>query len=373
MFSFVDMFSGIGGFHVAMAHRGGTCVFACDADPACRQMYEKNFGITCHPDIRAVKPEDVPDHDVLCAGFPCQAFSNAGKKRSTQDERGKLFDYLMAIIRAKRPPVVLLENVKHIRTIDEGRVFEHVLRSLEDTGYHVEPQDLSPEDLGAPQLRPRVFFRCHLRGAPLPSVRGGAYEHTFRFDEHVSDTYALGDDLVKAFDAWNAALPILRDYAKGTFPVYLDLFHVPRPDADARDWKSVLTRKNQDVYAFARDRWDQWMRDHTDILGRKDTFRKLEWQAGPLGPYASLWNQYIQLRPSGIRVKRATHFPTLVAMVQVPICGPRKRYLTPRECARLQSFPDSIELHPSDHTAYKQLGNAVNVACVLHAFDSMFK
>jgi DNA (cytosine-5)-methyltransferase 1 len=184
--------------------------------------------------------------------------------------------------------------------------------------------------------------------------------------------YDLEEPARRALDAWDEVLPVLRQSSKGRFPVYLDLFGAPDPPPGAKDWKSMLTRKNKALYAADPSAWDAWMAKYREVLAQRDTFRRLEWQAGPMGPDASVWNQYVQLRPSGIRVKKTDAFPTLVAMVQVPIYGPGKRYLTPRECARLQSFPETYILHPSDRVAYKQLGNAVNVACARAAFDSFF-
>ena len=118
------------------------------------------------------------------------------------------------------------------------------------------------------------------------------------------------------------------------------------------------------IYQKYKQLWDSWYEEHKDILKKKEVNGKLEWQAGPLKENDSIWNHFIQLRQSGIRVKKSKFFPTLVAIVQTPIYGKEKRYITPRECARLQSFPDSFILPESDNIAYKQFGNAVNVEVV---------
>lgn len=369
MFTFADMFCGIGGFHVALTDLGGRCVFACDSDAACRQVYRDNFGMEPADDVRNLVPSEVPDHDVLCAGFPCQSFSKAGKQGARNDSRGQLFDVLMDIIRTKRPVHVLLENVRHIKTIDGGKVLEHVVSSLSSEGYQVQMIETSPHHHGVPQLRPRVFFVgtrtdcAPIKMGPLPPLK------PFTFDRTESK---LDPVIMHVFEAWNEALPILRSHDKGTFPVHLDFFDAPVPNASARDWKAILIRKNQALYAAHKAEWDAWRSKHESVLAQKEVYRRLEWTAGRIASDASLWNQFIQMRPSGIRVKRPDFFPTLVAMVQVPIYGSERRYLTPRECARLQSLPDTFKLHAVDRVAYKQLGNSVNVRCVQCALMQSF-
>ena len=130
------------------------------------------------------------------------------------------------------------------------------------------------------------------------------------------------------------------------------------------DWKQDYMTKNKPIYQKYKPQWDEWYDRHKSILTKREIYGKLEWQVGKVKPQESIFNHFIQFRQSGIRVKRAIYFPTLVAIVQTPIYAKEKRYITPRECARLQSFPDNFILHESDHTAYKQLGNAVNVDVV---------
>jgi DNA (cytosine-5)-methyltransferase 1 len=115
------------------------------------------------------------------------------------------------------------------------------------------------------------------------------------------------------------------------------------------------------LIAKYKDKWDVWYEKHKVILQRREIYGKLEWQAGPVKKDDSIWNYFIQIRQSGIRVKRAKHFPTLVAISQIPIYGKEKRYITPRECARLQSFPEDFKIDELDKHSYKQFGNAVNV------------
>jgi hypothetical protein len=142
-FPFIDLFCGIGGFHQALNRLNGTCVFACDIDEKCRETYEKNYGLKPHADITKVNIAEIPDFDVLCAGFPCQAFSNSGKKKGFDDKRGRLYEYILDIAAAKRPRFLFLENVKHIKTIDDGKVFEEIMRRIGETGYTAHITELS--------------------------------------------------------------------------------------------------------------------------------------------------------------------------------------------------------------------------------------
>jgi DNA (cytosine-5)-methyltransferase 1 len=128
--------------------------------------------------------------------------------------------------------------------------------------------------------------------------------------------------------------------------------------------------KNRPLIAKYRTQFDEWYRKHSVILQKREIYGKLEWQTGPVTANDSIFNHFIQIRQSGIRVKKGKYFPTLVAISQIPIYGKEKRYITPRECARLQSFPDSFKLPAEDKKSYKQLGNSVNVDNVFTVIHS---
>ena len=127
------------------------------------------------------------------------------------------------------------------------------------------------------------------------------------------------------------------------------------------NWRKEYITKNKPLLKKYRSQFDTWYREYSSLLHKKAIYGKLEWQTGPIRPNDSIFNHFIQMRQSGIRVKRAEYFPTLVAISQIPIYGREKRYITPRECARLQSFPDSFQFLEDDKATYKQLGNSVNV------------
>ena len=128
---FIDLFCGIGGFHIALSNMGGKCVFACDIDEECRKTYEQNFGIKLEGDIKKIDINSIPDHEVLCAGFPCQPFSICGKQEGFKDSRGNLIFYVLDIVKKKKPKVVLLENVKHLKYHNKGKTLSTIITEFQ--------------------------------------------------------------------------------------------------------------------------------------------------------------------------------------------------------------------------------------------------
>jgi len=181
-FKFIDLFAGIGGFHIAMESVGGKCVFASEWDKFARITYEANYK-TSNPDlflsgnfnsdINDADPHKIPDFDVLCAGFPCQPFSHAGLKKGFEDTRGTLFFNIAKIVDTKRkkgkaPNVLLLENVKGLRGHDKGRTLKTIIEILNDLGYNVDSKVLNSKYFGVPQNRERLFIVAWLRGKKAP-------------------------------------------------------------------------------------------------------------------------------------------------------------------------------------------------------------
>lgn len=160
--TFVDLFCGIGGFHLAASSLGMRCVFACDVDDEARRAYQHNFGILPAGDIARVKAKDVPDHDLLCAGFPCQPFSIIGNRQGFADMRGTLFFEVVRILEEKRPRAVLLENVKQLASNDGGQTIARIVSELQNLGYHVDWKILNALDFGLPQKRERVLIAATL-------------------------------------------------------------------------------------------------------------------------------------------------------------------------------------------------------------------
>ncbi len=173
-YTFIDLFAGIGGFHLAFNNVGAKCVFASEWDEFARKTYQTNFEKSDPElfasgnfvgDITKVSKDQIPDFDILCAGFPCQPFSQAGHKLGFDDARGTLFFEIAEIIRIKRPKAIFLENVRHLYKHDNGRTFaviQHIL--AKDLGYKIDHQIVKATDHGLPQHRPRLFiigFRDH--------------------------------------------------------------------------------------------------------------------------------------------------------------------------------------------------------------------
>jgi DNA (cytosine-5)-methyltransferase 1 len=384
-FTFLDLFAGIGGFHLALADLGGTCVLACEIDAQCRDVYRRRFPDTpLAGDVRelAREPIMIPDHDVLAAGFPCQPFSKSGAQLGLRDKtRGTLFFEIMEIVRAKQPRFVILENVRNLAGPRHRDTWRTVVESLRQAGYALsdEPLVLSPHQLprefgGAPQVRERVFILAehvgqvealHQRMSPpaMPDwdPRRWRIEDVLEDDRYVTgiESFKLRDEEHLWLDAWNDFLRRLpRDQFPG-FPIWVDAFKL-RPDTRSvlPDWKINFNRKNSDLYRENQHWIDDWLQ-YWKVKSFPPSRQKLEWQAQSMR--ADLWRGIIHLRPSGIRVKAGTWFPALVAITQTSIVGIRRRRLTPREAARLQGFPDDFELHADAAVAYRQLGNAVNV------------
>jgi DNA (cytosine-5)-methyltransferase 1 len=156
--TFIDLFCGIGGFHLAGQQLGMECIFAADIDEACRKVYKHNHGLEPVGDICRIDPKTIPDHDILCAGFPCQPFSIIGTGRGFADARGTLFFELAKIIKAKEPAAFVLENVRQLKTHNRGKTLARIVEILEDLGYAVHKEVLNALRFGLPQKRERILI-----------------------------------------------------------------------------------------------------------------------------------------------------------------------------------------------------------------------
>lgn len=156
--TYIDLFCGIGGFHVAANNLGMECLFACDIDEEARKAYQHNFGLYPHGDITSLATKNIPDHDVLCAGFPCQPFSIIGSRKGFSDPRGTLFFEIARIIRDKKPKAVVLENVRQLASINGGKTLENIKDTLEQLGYYVDSRILNALNFGVPQKRERILI-----------------------------------------------------------------------------------------------------------------------------------------------------------------------------------------------------------------------
>ncbi len=379
-FKFIDLFAGIGGFHQAMVQLGGQCVYASEIDKFCIERYKENYNIDADHDITKINPEEVPDHDVLCGGFPCQAFSKAGKQKGFEETRGTLFFYIEKILQAKKPKYIVLENVRNLVSHDNGNTWKVIRQHIIDCGYRIteNPIIISPHQLGIPQLRERVVILgvydpdntdkyLNIDLGTMKDKKDNSIESILEPNNN-EDKYKISKQEERVLSAWDEFYKMI-DLKVIGFPIIVDFFdgHI---DPDYPNWKKQFVEKNHALYVLNKNAIDRWIKKWKVYETFTPTQRKMEWQAG--SSIESIWEGLIQFRPSGVRVKSPNCFPALVAMVQVPIVGKYKRRLTIREAARLQSFPDSFIFDSNDHQAYKQFGNAVNVNVIKTTAEALF-
>ena len=376
---FIDLFCGIGGFHQALARLGMECVFACDRDEACRRSYEKNYGISPATDILDVDAASIPAFDVLCAGFPCQSFSKAGRRLGFDDDRGNLFFSICRIAEAKKPPYMILENVRNLASHDGGDTWRTIRESIMSLGYDTydDPLILNALDFGVPQNRERVIILCKrgdLGGLPArPEAIKIRPNLSLSSVLDASATGGISGKMKVVEGVWDEFVRIL--VAAGVpspkFPIWTDWWDgdgegtasdtPEKKDAFLCKYSSWI-EKNRRFYLSNRSALEPWLirsRSRSEWFG---SVRKFEWQAGDFRPDDGMDKVLWTARGSGIRAKRPDYAPTLVALSQVPVYGPLRRRLTPRELLRLQSFPDSFQY--DERHIYRQVGNAVNVTVI---------
>lgn len=426
-FAFVDLFAGLGGFHVALENLGGEAVFAAEWEPILNKLYTANFGLPAWTDINKLDSDDdirreVPDHSVLTAGFPCQPFSKAGDQLGFADTtQGNLFFKVLQIVRVKLPRRFILENVPNILKHDGGRTRNRIMAELAALGYTVDVQHFSPHEFGIPQVRDRAYFVGSLDGLDnfeWPQKHKEKTDISSILRQDVPATRPIPDLALKAIEMWgdflkrspaSLKLPSFPVWAmefgatypyeddtppavwerrpkyglsgmqvRGNFGFELDGLQIPEqrhliPSHSRRDrdyafprWKRTFIRQNRDFYRENASWINPWL-NQWQPWTFPSSFQKMEWNAQ--GEERNIDNFVLQMRASGLRIKRPTTAPSLIAFTQtqVPILGANlageRRYMTPQECAQLQSLGD-INLPESDLDAYKALGNAVNASVV---------
>lgn len=381
-FKFIDLFAGIGGFHQAMEQLGGECVFASEIDKYAIETYKENYGIDSDINIRDIDEKDIPKHDVLCAGFPCQTFSKAGKREGFKDEtKGTLFFEIERILKYHKTKYIVLENVRNLVSHDSGNTWKTIYNHLTNLGYRLtkQPIILSPHQIGIPQLRERVVILGIYDPENVDKDLKIELPELLSKDENdimsiletkrVSKKYYISDYEKMVLTAWDEFYRGIKETVIG-FPIWAVYFNGFTKKEDLPKWKLDFINKNINLYNNNKEFIDGWLKKYNYLKDFSPTHKKMEWQAGD--SIKSLWDGLIQFRPSGIRVKKPTCFPALVAMVQIPIIGKYKRRLTVREAARLQSFPDTFIPNKNDQQAYKQFGNAVNVDVIRTMTEKLF-
>ena len=300
MFQYIDLFAGIGGFHQAMNDFDAKCVFSSEWDQEAARIYFENYGLQPAGDITKIKEAAIPAHDVLCAGFPCQAFSISGKQEGFEDRRGTLFFDVARIARHHQPKVLLLENVRHLEKHDGGSTLKTIVDTLEALNYEVHFKVLNASHYGLPQNRKRIFivgFRNDL------SVGG------FQFPSPSHESVCLMDILEE--NPENAKI-------------------IDRSD-------TVFTRE---VEPRANDAVNRPI------------------QIGYINKGGQGERIY---SPYGHAITLSAYGGGAGAKTGIYYINGKLRKLSPRECARVQGFPDTFNIHPSLTQSYKQFGNSVPV------------
>lgn len=186
-FKFIDLFAGIGGFRQGLESVGGKCVFSSEIDKFCKETYFENYGEVPHGDITKINEDLIPDHDILCAGFPCQPFSISGKQLGFNDTRGTLFFDIIRILRYKKPTVVFLENVANLAKHDDSKTVNQMLELLELLGYKVKTKIINASDFQVPQARKRLYFVGFLNSS-----------NDFKFPTGNKENYAIVQDILES-------------------------------------------------------------------------------------------------------------------------------------------------------------------------------
>ncbi len=296
-YTFADLFAGLGGFRLALESLGADCVYSSDLDASVQRVYANNFGEIPDGDITKVDEKTVPDHDILCAGFPCQAFSISGKQQGFEDSRGTLFFDVARIVRTKQPKVVFMENVKNFATHNDGKTLAVVKETMEELGYTFHQRVLNAVDYGVPQHRERIYMVCFRKDLNISAFQ---YPKPFGLTKHVED-FLLEDESV------------VRD-------LYVnrpDTFYNGTPDTEYSNKPIRLGTVNKG--------------------GQGERIYSTKGGAIALSAYGG-----------GIFAKTGGY-----------MINGRPRKLHPRECARLMGFPDSYIIAENANQAYKQFGNSV--------------
>lgn len=322
-FTFIDLFAGIGGFRVAMQNVGGKCSFSSEWDEAAKETYFNNYGEVPFGDITKTETKTlIPDYfDVLCAGFPCQPFSNAGLKKGIEDTRGTLFYHIAEILRDHQPKAVLLENVRGLISNDKGNTIQTVLRTITGMGYKCNiPQELinngpisklkaecskmvmCAKDYGVPQNRPRIYIVL-----------------------------------------WRADIGIKE-------------FKYPEPEKTKTKVRSILESNVSEQFTISDRLWSGHQR------------RRIENEQKGNGFGYCLFNENSEYTST---ISRRYYKDGSEILIEQEGKNPRK--LTPREAANLQGFPKEFKLPESNTKAYQQFGNSVAVPVVEKVSDHIVK
>jgi DNA (cytosine-5)-methyltransferase 1 len=371
-YKFIDLFAGLGGFHLALEELGHKCVFASELQPELQKLYIENFPNTpIYGDITKIPISEIPPHDILCGGFPCQPFSQAGKRLGFTEVRGSLFGNIMEILEYHKPKYVILENVQNLKNHDDGNTWKVINETLSKL-YNVKETILSPHQFGTPQHRFRIYIVGILKDEnnfePLKSFEFPQPQHydcdiKTIVDESATEFMHLRDETRNHLLIWQEFLDNLTKHngKLPTFPIWAMEFganydfediapayqsikqlknkrgkfgeviignslekclsHLPNYARTNKNkkfpaWKINFIKNNRIFYQQNKEWLDLWL---PKIKSFENSHQKFEWNCGHESN-PTIFNKIIQFRPSGIRVKKPTFSPALVlTTTQIPI------------------------------------------------------
>ena len=317
MLKFIDLFSGLGGFRIALEDKNCKCVFSSEIDKFVCDVYEKNFNERPKGDITKIESEDIPDFNILCAGFPCQPFSIGGLRKGFEDTRGTLFFEVARILKDKKPEAFILENVKGIVNHDNGNTLKVILNTLNELGYKYSYKVLNALDYGIPQNRERWYCVG------------------FREDLNINIRDENGKDLI---------FP-----KKKKLEVYIE---------DIID-KNVI---GHEITEIARNNINL----HINKTKSKNSYNS---------------NRFIvanEIRPSRCSFRNNGTFPCFTAKMgtggnNVPVIVEYNRKVTVKECLKVMGFPEGFIIKDNYNQSYKQIGNSVVVPIIKDIADNVKK
>lgn len=295
--TFIDLFAGLGGFRIALESLGAECVYSNEWDKHAQDVYYNNFGDFPEGDITQVDEKTVPDHDILCAGFPCQAFSISGKQRGLEDSRGTLFFDVARIVKEKTPKIVFMENVKNFATHDGGKTLEVVRSTMEELGYTFNYKVLNAVHYGVPQKRERIYMVCFRNDLKITHFD---YPEPFELVKHVEDF-------------------LLKDERK------VEHLYVLRPDT---------------YYNEVEDARYSEKPIRLGIVNKGGQGERI---------YST----------KGIAITLSAYGGGVFSKTGGYLVNGKPRKLHPKECARIMGYPDTYKISDSPNQAYKQFGNSV--------------
>lgn len=309
-YTFIDLFAGIGGFHLALSSFGAKCVFASEWDKDAKKIYEYNFKIEPQGDITKIHEDKIPTHDILCAGFPCQAFSISGKQKGFEDSRGTLFFDVARIAKKHQPKLIMLENVKNFETHDNGNTLKIVLKTLEEIGYKTHYKVLNSSDFNIPQKRERIY---------LIAIRNDL-KAQFNFPTGTKELVTLEDFL-------------------GDNEENLEKAKIDKPIKwNDKDEQEFIPNKTNRMGIYSKGGQGE------RVYSTKGHAITLSAQGGGIGAKTGMYK-----------------------------VGNIVRKLTPRECARISGFPEEFTIASNSNTAYKQFGNTVVVNVLQAITENIIK